>query len=85
MRSRGPPRAEVEGEQRVPGDGVAAGHVVEDEARGGEVAAFGVGGEEGRPGDDVAAGHPVEQLLGVLDAAAAAVGREQRVEVGPVG
>lgn len=73
MRSRGPPRAEVEREQRVPGGGVAAGHGVEDEARGGGVAGVSVGGEEGRPGDDVAVGHPVEQLLGVLDAAAAAV------------
>jgi len=85
VRSRGPPRAEVEGDQRVPGGGVAEGHVVEDEARGGEVADVGVGGEERRPGDDVAVGHPVEQLLRVLDAAAAAVGGEQSVEVGPVG
>lgn len=85
MRGRRPPRAEVEREQRVPGADVAAGHVVEDEARGGEVADVGVGGEESGPGDDVAAGHSVEQLLSVLDAAAAAVRRELRVEVGRVG
>lgn len=85
MRCSGPRRAEVHGDQGVPGGGVAAGHVVEDKARGGEVAAVGVGSEERGPGDDVAAGHLVEQLLGVAEAAAAAVGREQRVEVGRIG
>lgn len=85
MRGGWLPRAEVDGEQGVPGGGVAAGHVVEDEARGGEVAVVGVGGEESGPGDDVPTGHLVEQLLGVAEAAAAAVRREQRIEVGRVG
>lgn len=97
VRNRGPRRTEVDGEQGVPGSGVATGHVIEDDARRGEVSVVVVGDEERGPGYDitvghlveqqlgVAAGHLVEQLLGIAVAAVATVGREQCVEVGRTG